>query len=94
MIKEDVYIFIFKEYLHPPFKGPFNNISKMFNVHFYFFKVAVDPVIFVILDSSMVYTGGGIIVLQKILAAELGYCVQYTMFISSMHIFLKASIET
>lgn len=57
-------------------------------------EVAVDPVFCVILDSSMVYTGGGIIVLQKILAAELGYCVQYTMFISSMHIFLKASIET
>lgn len=35
-------------------------------------EVAVDPVFCVILDSSMVYTGGGIIVLQKILAAELG----------------------
>lgn len=42
----------------------------------------------------MVYTGGGVIALQKILAAERGCCIQCTMFISSMHIFLKTYIET
>jgi hypothetical protein len=37
----------------------------------------------------MIDTGGGVIYTLEDTSAELGYCIQCTVFISSMHIFKK-----